>query len=108
MTAGGDGGDGGDGGREAGSSLIGQSWDGEDGKPDPRWFQGRPSNSEYDALSTGSGQLGASDRRLPRPDAGRFLQRGRVDARSYSRWRRSLPSQRRRSARGSSPRRWAI
>ncbi|AXK37854.1 potassium-transporting ATPase subunit KdpC [Streptomyces armeniacus] len=53
-----------DGGREAGSSLIGQSWNGRDGEPDPRWFQGRPSNSAYDALSTGSSQLGASDRRL--------------------------------------------
>ncbi|WP_328341362.1 K(+)-transporting ATPase subunit C [Streptomyces violaceus] len=40
-------------GKEIGSKLIGQSWNlpGTD-KPDPRWFQGRPSNS---------GQLGASD-----------------------------------------------
>ncbi|MBQ1090045.1 potassium-transporting ATPase subunit KdpC [Streptomyces sp. B93] len=49
-------------GREVGSKLIGQSWylPGTD-QPDPKWFQGRPSNSGYDPLSTGSGQLGASD-----------------------------------------------
>ncbi|MFF5310294.1 potassium-transporting ATPase subunit KdpC [Streptomyces massasporeus] len=49
-------------GKEAGSKLIGQSWNlpGTD-KPDPKWFQGRPSNSGYDPLATGSGQLGASD-----------------------------------------------
>ncbi|MBC9729203.1 potassium-transporting ATPase subunit KdpC [Streptomyces sp. TRM68367] len=52
-------------GKEAGSKLIGQSWNlpGTD-KPDPKWFQGRPSNSGYDPLATGSGQLGASDPRL--------------------------------------------
>lgn len=49
-------------GREVGSTLIGQSWNikGTD-KPDPKWFQGRPSNSGYDPLATGSGQLGADD-----------------------------------------------
>lgn len=49
-------------GKEAGSKLIGQSWNlpGTD-KPDPRWFQGRPSNSGYDPLATGSSQLGAGD-----------------------------------------------
>ncbi|MFM9596025.1 potassium-transporting ATPase subunit KdpC [Streptomyces scabiei] len=49
-------------GKEVGSQLIGQSWNlpGTD-KPDPAWFQGRPSNSGYDPLATGSGQLGASD-----------------------------------------------
>ncbi|MFI6010084.1 potassium-transporting ATPase subunit KdpC [Streptomyces sp. NPDC051243] len=49
-------------GKEVGSSLIGQSWNlpGTD-KPDPKWFQGRPSNSGYDPLTTGSSQLGASD-----------------------------------------------
>ncbi|WP_329531965.1 potassium-transporting ATPase subunit KdpC [Streptomyces sp. NBC_01450] len=49
-------------GKEVGSKLIGQSWNikGTD-KPDPKWFQGRPSNSGYDPLATGSGQLGASD-----------------------------------------------
>ncbi|MFS7877385.1 potassium-transporting ATPase subunit KdpC [Streptomyces asiaticus] len=49
-------------GTEVGSRLIGQSWNikGTD-KPDPKWFQGRPSNSTYDPLTTGSSQLGASD-----------------------------------------------
>ncbi|WP_128380001.1 potassium-transporting ATPase subunit KdpC [Streptomyces cavernae] len=49
-------------GKEIGSRLIGQSWNikGTD-KPDPKWFQGRPSNSGYDPLTTGSSQLGASD-----------------------------------------------
>ncbi|MER5215698.1 potassium-transporting ATPase subunit KdpC [Streptomyces sp. NPDC002838] len=49
-------------GKEVGSSLIGQSWNikGTD-KPDPKWFQGRPSHSGYDPLATGSSQLGASD-----------------------------------------------
>ncbi|MFC8246488.1 potassium-transporting ATPase subunit KdpC [Streptomyces chartreusis] len=49
-------------GKEVGSSLIGQSWniEGTD-QPDPKWFQGRPSNSGYDPLTTGSGQLGAND-----------------------------------------------
>ncbi|MEU8990839.1 potassium-transporting ATPase subunit KdpC [Streptomyces sp. NPDC048558] len=49
-------------GKEIGSRLIGQSWNikGTD-KPDPKWFQGRPSNSGYDPLATGSSQLGASD-----------------------------------------------
>ncbi|MER7775808.1 potassium-transporting ATPase subunit KdpC [Streptomyces sp. NPDC096191] len=49
-------------GKEVGSKLIGQSWNlpGTD-KPDPKWFQGRPSHSGYDPLSTGSSQLGASD-----------------------------------------------
>ncbi|OCC11295.1 potassium-transporting ATPase subunit KdpC [Streptomyces sp. PTY087I2] len=54
-------------GKEVGSALIGQTWNirGGDG-PDPRWFQPRPSNSGYDPLSTGSGQLGASDPTLVR------------------------------------------
>lgn len=49
-------------GKRVGSKLIGQSWNikGTD-KPDPQWFQGRPSNSGYDPLATGSGQLGAGD-----------------------------------------------
>ncbi|MFI6935816.1 potassium-transporting ATPase subunit KdpC [Streptomyces sp. NPDC050287] len=49
-------------GQEVGSTLIGQSWNIKGtSKPDPKWFQGRPSNSGYDPLSTGSSQLGASD-----------------------------------------------
>jgi K+-transporting ATPase ATPase C chain len=52
-------------GKEVGSKLIGQSWNikGTD-QPDPKWFQGRPSNSNYDPLATGSSQLGASDPKL--------------------------------------------
>ncbi len=44
-----------------GSELIGQTWNRPDGEPDPRWFQPRPSNSDYDPRATGSSQLGASD-----------------------------------------------
>lgn len=55
-------------GKEAGSELIGQSWNTRQGKggsrPDPKWFQGRPSASDYDPRATGSSQLGASDPRL--------------------------------------------
>ncbi|MFJ9619205.1 potassium-transporting ATPase subunit KdpC [Streptomyces noursei] len=49
-------------GKVVGSELIGQSWNIKGTKtPDPRWFQGRPSNSGDDPLATGSSQLGASD-----------------------------------------------
>ncbi|MER5202174.1 potassium-transporting ATPase subunit KdpC [Streptomyces sp. NPDC002825] len=60
-------------GKEVGSELIGQSWDlpkknpddeNEVAQPDPKWFQPRPSNSGYNALATGSNQLGASDEKL--------------------------------------------
>ncbi|WP_225830042.1 potassium-transporting ATPase subunit KdpC [Streptomyces sp. NK08204] len=53
------------GGKEVGSSLIGQSWNikGTD-KPDPKWFQPRPSNSNYDPLTTGSSQLSAGNPKL--------------------------------------------
>ncbi|WP_151483964.1 potassium-transporting ATPase subunit KdpC [Streptomyces albicerus] len=52
-------------GKEVGSQLIGQSWNikGTD-KPDPKWFQGRPSNSNYDPLATGSSQLSAGNPEL--------------------------------------------
>lgn len=52
-------------GEEVGSRLIGQSWniEGTD-KPDPKWFQGRPSNSGYDPLATGSSQLSAGNPEL--------------------------------------------
>ncbi|MDO0937694.1 potassium-transporting ATPase subunit KdpC [Streptomyces sp. DG2A-72] len=52
-------------GKQVGSQLIGQSWNikGTD-KPDPKWFQGRPSNSDYDPLATGSGQLSAGNPEL--------------------------------------------
>jgi K+-transporting ATPase ATPase C chain len=48
-------------GREVGSTLLGQTWNGPDGEPDPRWFQPRPSLSDYDPRATGSSQLGSSD-----------------------------------------------
>ncbi|WP_052851340.1 potassium-transporting ATPase subunit C [Streptomyces avicenniae] len=48
-------------GRAVGSELIGQTWNGPDGEPDPHWFQPRPSNSGYDTGATGSGQLAAGD-----------------------------------------------
>ncbi|MFD5393280.1 potassium-transporting ATPase subunit KdpC [Streptomyces sp. NPDC127097] len=49
-------------GKVVGSELIGQSWNIKGtAKPDPKWFQGRPSNSNYDPMATGSSQLGASD-----------------------------------------------
>lgn len=59
-------------GKEVGSELIGQSWNikGTD-KPDPRWFQPRPSQSGYDPLTTGSSQLGASDPSLTKQVAER-------------------------------------
>ncbi|MFF4546052.1 potassium-transporting ATPase subunit KdpC [Streptomyces sp. NPDC001406] len=52
-------------GKQVGSKLIGQSWNirGTD-KPDPKWFQGRPSNSNYDPLATGSNQLSAGNPKL--------------------------------------------
>ncbi|MEU7566456.1 potassium-transporting ATPase subunit KdpC [Streptomyces fradiae] len=62
-------------GKEVGSELIGQTWDlprrnpddaDEAARPDPKWFQPRPSNSGYDPLSTSSSQLGASDPTLTR------------------------------------------
>jgi K+-transporting ATPase ATPase C chain len=51
-------------GREAGSSLIGQTWNLKDGRPDPRWFQGRPSAGEYDALASGASNLAATSPEL--------------------------------------------
>ncbi|AOT62163.1 potassium-transporting ATPase subunit KdpC [Streptomyces rubrolavendulae] len=62
-------------GEEVGSALIGQTWnlpkrnpddETEAARPDPKWFQPRPSASGYDPLSTGSSQLGASDPTLTR------------------------------------------
>ena len=52
-------------GKEVGSKLIGQSWNlpGTD-RPDPKWFQPRPSNSGYDPLATGSSQLSAGNPKL--------------------------------------------
>jgi K+-transporting ATPase ATPase C chain len=49
-------------GRVVGSSLIGQSFLLADGKPDPRYFQSRPSaaGDGYDALSSGGSNDGPS------------------------------------------------
>jgi K+-transporting ATPase ATPase C chain len=47
-----------------GSSLIGQTWNGEDGKPDPRWFQPRPSAGRYDTLASGASNLAATSPEL--------------------------------------------
>ncbi|MFI2607128.1 potassium-transporting ATPase subunit KdpC [Kitasatospora sp. NPDC018619] len=63
------------GGREVGSSLIGQSFNlpkadpddpKEEAKPDPKWFQPRPSaaGTGYDASSSGAGNLGPNSEEL--------------------------------------------
>lgn len=51
-------------GKDVGSALIGQSWNLPNGKPDPRWFQPRPSASDYDALSSGASNLAATSPKL--------------------------------------------
>lgn len=52
-------------GKAVGSKLIGQSWHIKGtGNPDPKWFQPRPSHSDYDPLATGSGQLSAGNPKL--------------------------------------------
>lgn len=47
-------------GHPAGSSLLGQSFTlpGKDGKPDPKWFQPRPSAGGYDPSASGASNLG--------------------------------------------------
>lgn len=52
------------GGKAVGSSLIGQTWNGKDGKPAPQWFQPRPSAGNYDALASGASNLAATSPRL--------------------------------------------
>jgi K+-transporting ATPase ATPase C chain len=54
-----------DDGKEVGSKLIGQSWNikGTD-KPDPKWVQGRSSNSGHDPPATGSSRRSAGNPRL--------------------------------------------
>jgi K+-transporting ATPase ATPase C chain len=67
----------GDHGHTVGSGLIGQSFDlperpgsggpaapGGAARPDPKWFQPRPSASSYDALASGATNLGPNDPRL--------------------------------------------
>lgn len=51
-------------GREAGSSLIGQTWNSGDGKPAPQWFQPRPSAGKYDPLASGASNLAATSPEL--------------------------------------------
>jgi hypothetical protein len=56
-------------GRTVGSSLIGQNFDivknGKDtGKPDPKWFQPRPSAGGYDPLASGASNLGPNSQEL--------------------------------------------
>ncbi|KRV48538.1 potassium-transporting ATPase subunit C [Wenjunlia vitaminophila] len=51
-------------GREVGSSLVGQTWNDEDGNPDPRWFQPRPSAADYDAEASGASNLAADSPEL--------------------------------------------
>jgi len=49
--------------RPAGSRLIGQSFTGADGSPDPRYFQSRPSaaGAGYDPTATAASNLGPED-----------------------------------------------
>lgn len=60
-------------GRIVGSSLLGQDFDlprndpggpGEAAKPDPEWFQPRPSSGGYDPLATGASNLGPNNEDL--------------------------------------------
>lgn len=60
-------------GKVVGSSLIGQEFNlprpnpggpNEQPRPDPRWFQPRPSSGGYDPLASGASNLGPRDKRL--------------------------------------------
>jgi K+-transporting ATPase ATPase C chain len=51
-------------GKVVGSSLIGQSFTSKNGKPDPRYFQSRPSAGDYDALASGGSNDGPSSTTL--------------------------------------------
>ncbi len=50
-------------GHPAGSSLLGQNFalPGKDVKPDPKWFQPRPSAGGYDPTASGASNLGPND-----------------------------------------------
>ncbi|WP_051941175.1 potassium-transporting ATPase subunit KdpC [Phaeacidiphilus oryzae] len=51
-------------GKVVGSSLLGQNFELKNGKPDPRWFQPRPSaagESGYDGASSTASNLGPND-----------------------------------------------
>ena len=56
----------GPGGKPVGSSLIGQTWNGPEGRPDPKWFQPRPSAGGYDGLASGACNLAATSPELLR------------------------------------------
>jgi potassium-transporting ATPase KdpC subunit len=58
-------------GKVVGSSLIGQQFVMADGKPDPRYFQPRPSAGGYDAMASGGTNLGPSNPALIRAVAAR-------------------------------------
>ncbi|AXI76264.1 potassium-transporting ATPase subunit KdpC [Peterkaempfera bronchialis] len=55
-------------GRTVGSSLIGQRFDlpGTSGRPDPRWFQPRPSAAGYNPTASGASNLGPNSADLAR------------------------------------------
>jgi potassium-transporting ATPase KdpC subunit len=61
-------------GKVVGSSLIGKAFALKDGKPDPRYFQPRPSQSDYSASATFFSNRGPNDA------AGSVLTRQRLDA----------------------------
>jgi potassium-transporting ATPase KdpC subunit len=51
-------------GKAVGSSLLGQNFttgSGENAKPDPKWFQPRPSAGNYDPLVSGASNLGPNN-----------------------------------------------
>ena len=57
-------------GKTIGSSLIGQGFVDASGKPDPRYFQPRPSAGSYDAMASGGTNLGPSNPKLIAPASG--------------------------------------
>ena len=67
------------GGRQVGSRLIGQAFTDADGKPDPRYFQSRPSaaGDGYDPTSTSASNLGPEsivDTLSANPDDAKLVQ----------------------------------
>jgi K+-transporting ATPase ATPase C chain len=61
-------------GKVVGSSLLGQNFNLENGRPDPKWFQPRPSaagDQGYDGSSSAASNLGANDPGLARTIAQR-------------------------------------
>ena len=103
-------------GKVVGSSLIGQTWNVEDGRPDPKWFQPRPSAGKYDPLASGASNLAATSPELrkhveerkarsPRSTGSRV--RGAAPTRSRPAapaWTRTSPRRTRRSRSTGSPR----